>query len=111
MNRTRIDFKDVETRNLPIRFRYAYSESDSVLLNFPEGYEIESRPLFTNTSTEFAAYTQKLERITGNTYLYIRTMELKEREIAPELYDDLRNFYQDLRKDDYQQLVLVRKDS
>ncbi|MBO6534734.1 MAG: DUF3857 domain-containing transglutaminase family protein [Balneolaceae bacterium] len=111
LNRTRIDFKDVETRNLPIRFRYAYSESDSVLLNFPEGYEIESRPLFTNTSTEFAAYTQKLERITGNTYLYIRTMELKEREIAPELYDDLRNFYQDLRKDDYQQLVLVRKDS
>lgn len=111
LNRARIYFEEVEERNLPIRFRYSYSESDSVKLLIPDGYEIESKPVFANSSFDFAEYNQGLEKIDANTYLYTRSIRMKHREISPEYYDDLRQFYLDLRKDDHQQLVLVRKDS
>ncbi len=111
LNRTGINFKEVAERNLPIRFRYPYSETDSVMLHIPEGFEIESKPLFSNPSFDFAEYNQHLEQKGPNSFLFTRTVEMKEREIAPEFYNELREFYLDLRKDDHKQLILVRKGS
>ncbi len=111
LNRWRFSLGVDNDRVLPIKFNYAFSESDTVTIRIPEGYEIEAYPRDTNLENDFAVYESTLTVDDDNSFIFRRNFQMKEREIAADNYGELREFLNDVRKADLQQLVLVKSES
>ncbi len=108
LNRWKFNIEDSKNRKLPIQFNYSFTEYDSVTFKVPIGYEIESLPKSSDIMLEFAEYYSEVNKVDDQTYVFNRELKMKEREISAESYSELRNFLNDVRRSDQQQLVLVR---
>jgi len=111
LNRWRWNFERDNDRTLPIRFLFPFFESDSLRIEVPTGYEIESFPTIAESTNEFAEFRSELVKLSDNAFLFKRTFKMKEKEIPADRYEELRAFLNEVRRADAQQLVLVRSDS
>ncbi len=110
LNRWRFSLEFDENRELPIRFNFPFFESDSINIQIPEGFEIESFPNSNKLSKDFAEYQSEFSLDENQTFTFKRSFMVKEREIGAENYNQLREFLNEVRKSDVQQLVLVKSE-
>lgn len=110
LNRWRFSLDFDENRESPIRFNFPFFESDSINIQIPEGFEIESFPNSNKLSKDFAEYQSDFSLNANQTFTFKRSFMMKEREIGAENYNQLREFLNEVRKADVQQLVLVKSE-
>jgi hypothetical protein len=89
----------------PIYVAYPYAESDDINLQLPAGWQVSSLPQGWTDTGHVVAYTLKAENDKGKLHL---TRELTVNFIAIETkyYPALRNYFQQIKATDEQQIVL-----
>jgi hypothetical protein len=89
----------------PVYFRYPYSEVDDLTFEVPEGWKIESTPKDLDRDAKAVEYTLKVEN-KGNAVHVHRMLRCEVVMVAKENYPILRSFYQVVKSEDEQQVVL-----
>jgi transglutaminase-like putative cysteine protease len=93
----------------PVEVRQGFVEQDTIVLNFPEGFFIESIPAENTTlETEFGTYSSQIIR-QEKSLMLVRRLEMKPVRLPAERYNDWRNFRRDVAKADAMKVVLVNK--
>jgi len=93
------------TRVHPIYFSYPYEELDDVTIHLPAGWQISSVPGLKTLDVKVFSYRTAAENKDGALHLsrQLRTNVLM---VNPRYYDGLRNFYEQVRTGDEQQVIL-----
>jgi len=99
----------VDERSFPARINTGRLEVDTVIIALPEGMKMESIPEeMISLQTDFGAYQASFQQEEGKV-IYTRKLELQAMEIAPERYEELRDFFKEIAKADAVKMVLVEK--
>jgi len=85
----------------------AYTEKDRVTIDLPEGYTAESLPENTDIQSDFGNYKMSCE-ISDNQLIYNRIFEAKAYNLPPKRYQDMFDFYKQVKKSDKAKAVLVK---
>lgn len=95
------------SRKYDVNLEFEYKTRDSVEIELPAGYTLESMPSAVSLKTKFGNYncSAKLE---GNKLYYYRTMESFSGRFPPAAYTELVKFYTDIVKSDMMKVVLVK---
>jgi hypothetical protein len=92
-------------RKYPLYFSYAFSEMDTLKVNIPEGFTLESAPAMQQARTDYAAYQSASQTqgqlLVSNRVLYFNAIFLK-----PEEYPQVKAFFSKVQESDEQQAVL-----
>ncbi|MEN8119180.1 MAG: DUF3857 domain-containing protein [Bacteroidota bacterium] len=95
-------------RKIPFEIKRGYTEIDSVQINTPEGYDVESLPSEKNYNTKFGSYSTKI-KVEEQNILFVRKF-IVEKGISPASeYMNFYNFRKKIKKADKAKLVLVKK--
>ena len=98
-----------DKRTHPVIVRQGYIEQDTIVLNIPEGFSIESIPAeSTLLTTEFGVYSSQISRQEKGLVL-VRRLELKPVHLPADRYNDWRNFLRDVARADGMKVVLIQK--
>jgi hypothetical protein len=84
---------------------YPYSESDDINIQIPAGWQVSSLPPGWNDTGKVVAYTLKVENDKGKLHL-TRTLAVDFILMEVKYYTPLRNYFQDIKTTDDQQIVL-----
>lgn len=107
-------FNDVppalHSRRLPIAFQESYLEADTITIEIPKGYALESYPREpVEVQSDFGRYTLHVA-VTDAGVTGYRSLRLEPARLAPEGYAEFRNFFRDVAKHDAAKLVLIQKE-
>ena len=76
-------------------------------IRLPDGYEVEAIPEPVEIKTDFGNYSINIIN-NGNGKIEIsRVLEIRKRIVAPNKYEELRNFYTRVNENDSKNIVLV----
>jgi len=89
----------------PVYFRYPYSTADDLTFELPEGWKIASMPKEIDRDAKAVEYKMKVED-NGGAVRVRRTLRCDVVFVAKENYSVLRTFYQTVKAEDEQQIVL-----
>lgn len=109
LNKSHIKLSMEEERLYDICFTYPYKDIDTVLIELPKGYKIESLPQPVSLKTAFGTYTNQV-RLQGNQLEYIRIREHFAGRYAAKEYTDMAKFYDAIYKADRSRVVLVKSE-
>ena len=109
MTRTHRRLKEDEDRKYDIVLKSEYTDIDSVEIELPAGYELESKPQDVNVNNKFGKYSNSL-KLSGNKLVYYRSMEQYSGRFPAKDYKDLVAFYESIYKADRNKVVLVKKE-
>jgi hypothetical protein len=109
MSRTSRKLKSDEERKYDIVLSDEYTDLDSVEIEIPNGFELESLPSPAAIESKFGKYSNSL-KMTGNKIYYYRKMENYSGRFSAKEYTALVNFYDAIYKADRNRIVLVKKD-
>lgn len=93
------------TRVHPLYFHFEFEKTDEVRVQLPLGWQVSSLPQAQTTDAKVIAYTIKAENEKGALHLE-RHLMCKLTLLEQKYYAALRNFYQNVRTGDEQQIVL-----
>ena len=108
MSRSNTKLKADEERKFDIVLHDEYKHIDSVEIEIPKGYEIESAPQSLNLETKFGKYSNKIIFI-DNKIFYYRTQEQYSGTFPAKDYADLVKYYDSIYKADRNKIVFVKK--
>jgi len=108
LNRSDVKLPEEKNRALDILFNSEWQEMDSVSLVLPPGYQVESQPRDIALATEFGKYEVRY-KVTADRIYYFRRFERYSGRFSATHYNDLKNFYNSLYKEDHVQIVLIKK--
>lgn len=98
--------REKERKQNIVRYN-AYTQKDQVSIDLPEGYTAESLPENTDIQSDFGNYKMTCE-ISGNQLIYNRIFEVKSYNLPAERYQDMFDFYNQVKKSDKEKAVLVK---
>jgi len=98
-----------EERNHQIILDYPYTQIDSIYINTPTHFSVESIPKSHILTTNFGKYSLETIPLEKNKILYIRQLEISQRKIEPRYYIEFVKFFKDISKNDKRQLVFVKE--
>lgn len=93
----------------PVRFRYPFIDSDSIVYRIPRGYACEALPSPANLAPSFGSFQSNVRCIGDTVLVFTRELEITKVLIPPEMYTEYRSFFASAVKADRSQVVLVRK--
>jgi hypothetical protein len=96
-----------ETRKYDVILNNEYMEIDSVEIELPTGYSLESMPQPVSVKTQFGKYENQV-KVTDNKITYYRSFEHDSGRFPPKDYADLVKFYETIYKADRNKVVLVK---
>lgn len=99
---------EVNERQQPVEFDYAYLDKDTISYRLPPNFGIEAVPPTFALETPFGSYHASTV-LTAGTLEYVRRLEIRERALPADQYEAYRQFIADVVKADNAQVVLVRK--
>lgn len=99
----------VSERLSPVRFRYPYSNVDTVSYTIPENYAPESVPAEISRKEPFGEFLSRYTYDGNRTITFIRSLSLKNYSVPAADYEIFREFMQEIVKSDRSQIVLIRK--
>ena len=89
----------------PVYFRYPYVKSDDIAITFPSGWKVSDMPNSISQDSAPLAYFHKAE--VKNGVLHVgRTLRVNLEMVLKNQYQVLRQFFQMVRAQDEQQVVL-----
>jgi len=100
--------EQLDERTQPFIFRHGVVSDVNIEINIPEGYQVENVASSQKLDTEYGNIETTISADQQNV-TYRRNLELIPGEYAPEKYDEIRNFYEQVYKLDSPMLVLVKK--
>lgn len=105
---TFIPVKD-DQRERPILRNYAYQEIDSIMFEIPETHEVESffRPV--EVETQFGNYKVEVRKVSGNSFLYKRELQVFEGEFPNTSYQSFVDFYKKIARTDKKRISYKKK--
>jgi len=106
LNRSQIKLLVDQERKYPLYIGYAYKDVDSIEMEIPSGYKIESMPQPLFLKTKFGTYNSQV-KLDGNKLFYVRKREQFAGTFLAEDYSDLVKYYSDIYKADRTRVVLV----
>jgi len=92
-------------RMQPVYFRHGYSEVDKITISMPAGYRLEAIPSEADLKTPFAAFQTKRTGEAGLVRLE-RHAVISRYYFPPESYGGLRQYFEQLRQSDAENVVL-----
>jgi len=96
---------DHTARVHPIYFNYAYQDQDDVIIELSGGWQINSLPMPQNIDGHVVLYHMDAQNNGGSLHL-TRQLTVNMLMLDTKYYGALRNFYQQVRTGDEQQIVL-----
>jgi hypothetical protein len=90
----------------PISFRFPYRHDDEVTITIPNGWHIESMPEAKSDDLHVMGYTMVTEG-SGRVLQLTRTVTLDIGLAAPQAYGPIRDFFQRVRANDEEQIVVA----
>ena len=94
-------------RKLPFEIKRGYTKIDSIHINIPESYKVETLPSKKDYNSKFGRYTTKIEA-DSTSILYIRTLVIEKGFFPASNYQDYYNIRKKIKKADKAKLVLIK---
>ena len=94
-----------DTRKTPFIIQRGSTQAIVLTYKLPLGYSIDMLPEPVSISTDFGSYTVSFSQEDGS-FKYMRSFILNEGDYAPEQYEDFRDFYKKIVKQDAQKLLI-----
>lgn len=98
-----------DNRNRDIVIKRGYVDEDEFLIDFPKEYELETTLPSFKIETEFGQYMANLEIVSDYQLRYTRKLLMKSGVFPSSLYDDYRNFKQQISNLDTAKIIFIRK--
>ncbi|MCU7492742.1 MAG: DUF3857 and transglutaminase domain-containing protein [Bacteroidota bacterium] len=98
-----------EIRRYPVDYGYKRKTSTTVIIKFPEGYELKEKLKDISIyggNKDFSF--KRLSEIQGNTLFLKSSIGISSTQIGPEFYEQLRTFYEKIVSAESEQIVLSR---
>ena len=108
LNRNEYIPKAIENRKTEIVFRRGYIDIDTINYTIPENYISEFIPKEVNIVTKFGNYSVKI-KLHNNKLVFVRKLIFHKGKYPPEDYEELRDFYKLMYKNDKQTVVLLKE--
>jgi hypothetical protein len=109
MERRTTQLAEVTGRTQPVRLIYPYSDLDEIEYHLPQGYSIEVLPARVHLQEDFGEFLTEIGFDEGENRLrFTRLLELREKTLPAERYEDFRQFMNTVSRVDAAQVVLVR---
>jgi hypothetical protein len=99
----------VVNRKFPFELDFPYQDCDTVVMETPLGYTVESLPAGYQSESEFGEYQLRLIS-SDNKLTIIRSLKMNKGEYPPEKYNSLMEFLQGIRKAEKQKIIFGKKD-
>lgn len=96
----------IENRKQNLYLDYGYVDIDSVEVEIPENFSIESLPEPTILETKFGKYEIAFSRISENKMSYTRKLRMDKGEYPPEEYENYRDFLRAIARLDRTKVLL-----
>jgi len=88
-------------------YGFSWSDADTIIYEFPEGYMPEAMPKATKLEGAFGSYETSFS-IEGNKLIYIRKMMMKEGTYPPETFNEFVEFNNKVIRADNAKVVMVK---
>jgi hypothetical protein len=108
LHRSELKIPDVKMRELDFQFDEAYSETDSIQISIPNGYETESEPADLSIETKYGRFRTHLVIKEGKVQ-YFRYLEQFSGRFPAKEYEFIKYYFDQIYNSDHSQIVLVRK--
>ena len=97
-----------EERKIPFELKHEFIDSDTLVFEIPEGYNIESMPHAISLQTKFGTYSSTTTQ-NGSLITHIRTVTAEKGTFPAEDYLAFYEYKKQFEKADKAKLVLVKK--
>lgn len=98
---------DAESRSVDFVFNMAYRDIDTVLIQIPVGFRVESMPEKVALSTPFGSYSAEV-KVESERLIYYRKMEQFSGRYPTKAAFEIAKFFSDIFKADRSRVVLVK---
>jgi len=104
------NFFKSETRDFPVDFASAWLDNYKIVIQIPEGYEIEKLPenFEINSENNVGSFSY-IATVKGNNILFTITTKINSPIIPYNLYKELKNFFSETILKQKEKVVLVKK--
>lgn len=89
----------------PIYFDFPFEKADDVTIELPLGWQVSSVPRSQKVNGNIVLYTLNVENNKGTVHL-VRTLSINFLELGANYYGPLRQFFQTVKTEDEQQIIL-----
>ncbi|UZR98187.1 DUF3857 domain-containing transglutaminase family protein [Chondrinema litorale] len=93
-------------RDVHLSNQFDFVDTDTIEFHLPEKYHIEYQPEPVTIETQFGKYEMKIEA-DENVIRYFRKLEMNPGTFPSDSYNELREFFKDVTKNDKVKVVLV----
>ncbi|MGF1669090.1 MAG: DUF3857 domain-containing transglutaminase family protein [Balneolaceae bacterium] len=100
---------EIENRTQPVHLNYEWINIDSIYFKIPDNFIVEAMPEPVLIETDFAYYSAALSQPDENTLLYHRELQIREKYLPAELYNDYREFYSLVARADKMRFLLKKE--
>ena len=97
------------SRKLPIHIQAAINQTDSISIDLPEGFSIESMPQPSSISSKFGNFSSHIES-SDNSLLLIQKLTVPTGEYSAESYQEMKAFFQKVDSALSERVVLRKSD-
>jgi hypothetical protein len=108
LSRSGIKLTEDKDRRLDIELKEEYHYMDTVQINIPPGYEVESGSNDLILKSRYGKYSSRV-LVNGDKITYYREQEQYSGRFPAGEYTDVVKFYNDMYEADHKSLVLVKK--
>lgn len=95
-------------RKFPVELNFGFIDIDTVSIQLPPGYKVETMPGPLKLSTQFGTYSNSIE-VRGDVLYYTRTVEQFTGRFPSSEYNNLVRYYQSIFKADREKVVLIKE--
>ena len=108
LSRSGIKLTEDKDRRLDIELKEEYHYMDTVQINVPPGYVVESGSNDLNLKSKYGKYSSRLT-VSGDKIIFYREQEQYSGRFPAGEYADVVKFYNEMYEADHKSLVLVKK--
>ena len=95
-----------ETRLFPVEFGYPFRVQETLIIQFPESYQLEEAPAAGAQMKEGKYMYRMMVKADSTSLMVLRGFEISKSTFSPKEYKDIRNFYAYVVQHDLNEIVL-----
>lgn len=107
LNKGNYNMLTSNVRHQDIQIQNGFSESDSIIINIPESYTVESLPKDILVKTSFGTLDARI-KLDGNKIMYTQNIDIFTGRYDKGRYDEVKAFFEEINKAAKRKLVLKK---
>ncbi|WP_235982464.1 DUF3857 domain-containing protein [Gelidibacter maritimus] len=96
-------------RKLPFKIQRGFYDTDEYVISIPENYQVEALQNDVLIENKFGKYSYTITENDDHSLVFKRSFILNKGDYAKEDYDEFRNFYLKVAKQDQARIILIKK--